>query len=543
MLKKLQDNPILTLLVLVFIMLGFSIDTLPVSIMEARNFITAREMVVDGNWILTTMNGDARYEKPPLPTWFSAIFALIFGVKNILALRFPTLLFIAVTAVFTYLLSFKLLYNKLHALINGLIVISSFYVFGITVEAPWDIFTHGFMLIGILFLYVGFQNETLSFKNILLAGFFIGFSILSKGPISIYALLIPFLIAYGLTFKFKHKKHFGYVLMVLVIALIIGGWWYFYVRINDTETFKSIAERETSNWSSYNVKPFYYYWSFFTQSGLWTIPAFISLIYPYLKSRVSNIKAYRLSLFWTLAAVILLSLIPEKKSRYLMPVLIPLAINTGFYIEYLFREFKNLKSKKEIIPVYFNFSLIAIIALAIPVLGYIFFNENFADSWFRFVLVSLACIVLGTIIMHQLIKKNIKNVFFATIIFYVVLLSIGLPLSKSMISKNYNPISTLFLENKKQGIKVYGFNYVSPEMIWQFGDKIPPIKNNDGIIIFPKEDMFGMLANGISIEDQNKLINSYYIEKMETFDLNVSDPDSKKYNGRLRNDYYILTKK
>ena len=39
-----------------------------VNIMEARNFITAREMITDGNWLLTTMNGIARYEKPPLPT-------------------------------------------------------------------------------------------------------------------------------------------------------------------------------------------------------------------------------------------------------------------------------------------------------------------------------------------------------------------------------------------------------------------------------------------------------------------------------------------
>src|SRR5690554_2551759 len=140
--------------------------------------------------------------------------------------------------------------------------------------------------------------------------------------------------------------------------LVVGGWWYIYVRWQDPETFVAIAQKETSNWGSYNVRPFYYYWSFFAQSGLWAIPALVALIYPYMKKRVSNLQAYRFSLLWTLFSVLLLSLVPEKKTRYLMPVLIPLAINTGFYIEYICRRFSSMK-KSERIPVYLNFGLIS----------------------------------------------------------------------------------------------------------------------------------------------------------------------------------------
>ncbi|HNQ27790.1 MAG TPA: glycosyltransferase, partial [Aquaticitalea sp.] len=67
--KILYDRPIAIMVIVVLAMLLFGNETIPVSIMEARNFITAREMVDDGNWLLTTMNGEARYEKPPLPTW------------------------------------------------------------------------------------------------------------------------------------------------------------------------------------------------------------------------------------------------------------------------------------------------------------------------------------------------------------------------------------------------------------------------------------------------------------------------------------------
>lgn len=37
-------------------------------IMEARNFVTAREIIENGNWLIPTMNGVYRFEKPPLPT-------------------------------------------------------------------------------------------------------------------------------------------------------------------------------------------------------------------------------------------------------------------------------------------------------------------------------------------------------------------------------------------------------------------------------------------------------------------------------------------
>ena len=82
-------------------------------------------MITDGNWLLTTMNGEARYQKPPLPTWFTAIFGLLFGIKNILALRFPGLIMVIIIAVFSYLLSNKLLKDKLISI--SIFWISSFF--------------------------------------------------------------------------------------------------------------------------------------------------------------------------------------------------------------------------------------------------------------------------------------------------------------------------------------------------------------------------------------------------------------------------------
>ncbi len=350
MINTIEKYPILTIIVFVLVMLGISFNYLDVTIMEARNFITAREMLTDDNWLLTTMNGEPRYQKPPFPTWLAAFSAFLFGLKNIVVLRLPGILMAATLGVTSYLFSKKLLNDQLHSFFNGLITITSFYVIAIIIEAPWDIFTHGFTLLGIYHLYQLFEKGKNYWKHTLMAGLFIGLSILSKGPVSFYALLLPFLISYGVVFKYKgfRSKAFS-MFSVLIIGLIVGGWWYLYVRFQDPTTFLEMAQRETGNWSSYNIRPFYYYWSFFTQSGIWTIPAFISLLYPYMKSRVKHLKAYKLTFFWTIIAVILLSIIPEKKSRYLMPVLIPLALNTGFYVYYLVRKFKTIITKNNAI--------------------------------------------------------------------------------------------------------------------------------------------------------------------------------------------------
>ncbi|WP_179349785.1 ArnT family glycosyltransferase [Winogradskyella pacifica] len=536
MIKLIEKYPILSILLFVIVMLGFTIDAIPVTIMEARNFISAREMLTDNNWILTTMNGEARYQKPPLPTWITAVFGYIFGITSVLALRWPALLFVASIGISTYLISKKLELTKSHSLINGFIALTSFYILGITIEAPWDIYTHGFMLMALYQLFILFQNQKTTILRSLLFVLFLAGSVLSKGPVSLYVLFLPFIIAYGVAFKYKGGTlHFLKLVSLLVFGIVLGGWWYLHVRVADPETFSAIAQRETSNWHSYNVRPFYYYWSFFIQSGLWTVPAFISLLYPYLKTRVTNLKAYRFTFFWTIFAVILLSVIPEKKSRYLMPVLIPLALNIGFYMEYLIREFKNLKDKKETFPVYFQFGLIGIIALLFWIAG--FFLGPFLTGIVlaRFIVSAIVLAIIGFFIFKQLKAKNIKATFYLVIAFMLSVGVLVLPLAQVQSQADYKPLSELASDN----IPLYTLDGVSPEALYNYGKKIPSIKTEEGIEL-PKEKEFRLLTSTTNPEKIDELAKLYTIEFMATYDLNFSDRDHK---SRLINQLYKLTLK
>lgn len=542
LIKTIEKYPKLSIICLTCLLMLPNISGLWVNIMEARNFITAREMLHDGNWILTTLNGLPRYEKPPLPTFITAIFGWIFGLQNIFWLRLPTVIMVCITGIYTYLFS-KQFRLKTQALVSGLIAVSSFYILMICHEAPWDIYAHAFMLIAIVHMLRAYHSENR--WDVPISAVFIACSVLSKGPISIYVLLLPFLLAYGIVYGVKNKFALK-TAVPLIIGILLGSIWFIYVRIADAQAFIEIVSTETANWTSYQMKPFYYYWTFFLQSGLWSIPAFIGLLYPYLRKRVSNKKAYNLSFLWTIFALILLSVIPEKKSRYLMPVLIPLAINTGFYIEYLIRTFPSLKHKYETVPVYINFGGLGILGLISPVVAYSVFPDKIADILPQFLLTSALLFALALILTLNVFRKNnMRSAFYLTLFFFAGFNVSAFPLLLKFqnMNKAFSPITNLKTEANKQHLQVYQLDTISPEMLWDYGSSIPVINTESGEYKFPETDKFYLLVN-----NKNNLFNSnatkiYNVVDKETFDRNIFPQNSKKHKPRNIVYAYIFTKK
>jgi len=332
-------------------------------------------------------------------------------------------------------------------------------------------------------------------------------------------------------------------MIILILAVILGGWWYLYVRLEDPHTFEAITSKETANWTSYNVRPFYYYWSFFTQSGVWTIPAFIGLLYPYLKNRVIDKKAYLFTFLWTMISLLLLSIIPEKKSRYLLPILIPLALNTAFYIEYLFRKFTELKDKRETVPVYFNFGLIASIGLIFPVAGYFYLKDAITGKWVWFVLLSITLFSIGWFMIRNLSRRKIQPVFYLTIAFISTVICFGMPLAKTLtINPDYKGLSQLKEWQDKNNIEIYEYSYFTPELIWDYGSTIKVLKKNE-IITIPSDQQFGVLVANETISAFFKTFENYSIEKITEYDMNPKGKEDRSHKTRLHRNFYRLTTK
>ncbi|GGZ53709.1 MULTISPECIES: ArnT family glycosyltransferase [Mesonia] len=527
------------LLIIIGLIFFVNLDAIYVNIMEARNFITAREMINLNNWLLTTLNDVPRYQKPPLPTWLTALFGNLANFKSLILLRLPAALcsLLLIFGFYKILPKFKI--STEQSFQAALILATSFYIIFSGRNGQWDIFTHAFMMICIYYLWKFFNNDNKLYVHAILAALFFGFSFLSKGPVSLYALLLPFIISYGIVYKYQNfKKRWLPLISFLLIGLLIGGWWFIYVRLADPAAFLKIAEKETTNWGNYNIRPWYYYWSFFTQSGIWTIPSLVALLYPYLKNKVTNKKAYLFSFLWTIISVILLSVIPEKKSRYLLPVLIPMAFNTSFYVEYLIRKFKELPSKEKWV-VYFNHGLIALIGLAFPIAGY-FVLDIEGVYWIYFLLTSVGLVVAALVMFLNLKKQIYTKVFYATIGFVCIIISFGLPLVDTLLNNpKFHNFNELHAFAEKENFKLYDYGGKTPEIIWEYGEPIPTIQKDS--LYTPNIERFGIIMAEKDSSIVEKFTN-YKIIASDRYDLNYVNPEKGGYKSRLIRKFYLLQK-
>ena len=538
-----KKYPLLVLMFVSLLMLLPHLDAIQTNIMEARNLVTAREMVNNGHWIFTTLNNLPRYEKPPLPTWITALFGAVGGFGSLFWLRLPVVLITLLLVYFFYRLMKAIKPGDNQPLHASLILITSFYIFFGGRDNQWDIYTHAFMVAAIFFMVKAFRQPDGTAKNIILSGLFFGCSFLSKGPVSLYALFLPFVVAYFFIYKEAYKKNLRLLLLMVIIGLIIGFSWFVYVRLFDTSNVHAALDQESGRWGKYEVKPFWYYWSFFTQSGIWTVPAFVSLLYFYMRRRVKDVKAYQLSFWWTILSLVLLSCIPEKKVRYVEPVLIPLAMNTSFYIEYLIDNFKTLTQKLDKCIALFTFGLVGIVALAVPVVLFFILKGSVGDYIIWYGLLSLASLFCGIMIIKGLYKKRFENVFYAVVFYMCAVVITLIPLSKFFYSNPaYYSAASLRAIEKSLNIKTYEVNGFIPEIIWDYGNSIPEITGKDSTVTMPRDSLFGLLMNEGDLPALQQNYKGYQFDKKASIDINAMRRGKKGYSTRLVKEYYVVRK-
>lgn len=289
-------------------------------IMEARNIVTAREMVYEGHWLVPTMNGQLRLEKPPLPTWLAATAEAV--LPDCLALQRGMAGMAALLLVF-YFGKFARSVLHLDPLVPVLMFCTCYNVVLAGRTASWDIYCHAFMMGGIWHMVRAFNAPSGELSHFLAAGIFAGLSILSKGPVSLYGLFLPFLINYVFFYRPPIKSKWSGIAAMVIVAIAIGTWWYAYVHITLSDAFSTVARKESSAWLNHNVRPWWYYWNFFLETGVWSLLLLTAMFLPFANRQRRKSRRWLFSLGWMLTSLILLSLIPEKKNRYLLPLLIP----------------------------------------------------------------------------------------------------------------------------------------------------------------------------------------------------------------------------
>ncbi|MCB2410658.1 ArnT family glycosyltransferase [Hymenobacter lucidus] len=329
------------------------LGTLAVGLMEARNFVAAREMAAGGSWLIPTMNGQLRLAKPPLPTWaVAAVLQLTGGTTDPALLRLPAALMATLLVLFFWGLAKELtraapsetLAPGRTAWLAALVLASSLLVVTVGREGHWDIFSNSLAVGSLWLLARGWNQAGPAYASFLGAGLLLGGTILSKGPVSLYTIVLPFVATYAWVGqpdgRARLRRHWRGVLTAVGVAAVVGGAWPMYVWQHVPAAAAAVARTEATAWGERHVESVWYYFNFPVFAGVWTVVALAVLAVPYARRRAGRFVPYALALGWLLASFVLLSIVPEKKERYMLPLLPPLVLLLTGLLRYWEQEFE-----------------------------------------------------------------------------------------------------------------------------------------------------------------------------------------------------------
>jgi len=536
-----QNRYIHYLIIVVVSFFAFIVNNhvIPADLMESRNLATAQEMVRNDNYLIPTMNGELRLEKPPLPTWIAA------GIENLTpgnleVQRCAVGLIATLMAFFLYFFVSRLSNNNSIGLMASLILVTCFNVILMGRTATWDMYCHSFMLGAIYFLFMAFEKKGAQWKYFILSGIFLGLSFLGKGPVSFYALLLPFIISYIWVFRPSIKgKGFPFTVMIFV-CLAVSFWWMAYIIIFHPDMALSVAHKESSSWINHNVRPLYYYWQFPAEAGIWALSLVTTIIYFFAFKKYEHRKEYKFSMIWFLASLILLSIIPEKKTRYLLPILIPGSICIAFYF---YHSIKHMATKAEKVIFRINAFIITLILFAVPVALYIIFFKENQLSILVLILTVICSWGLGIYIFRAAFNKKrirVSGVFNAIILCMIMVETLCMiPIGKMFINPERHSIRILRENKEVQGLPFfYNENeHLRMELVYEANQTIRPMSAaNDSLIYNSTPFVF---VSGLPIDSlfMNKNVQ---IEMIDTFDNNWQKTGSRKYNRDLVREVAII---
>lgn len=421
-----------------------------VNLMEARNFVAAREMAAGGSWLIPTMNGALRLAKPPLPTWASAaVVQLTQQPANPFWLRVPAAVLATLLVFFFWGLMRELTCTRpgeteapgRTAWLAALVLATSLLTITVGREGHWDVFANSLLMGCLWALSRAWHAEQSSWRWFGLSG----------------------------------------LLLMAVVGLAVGLAWPIYLSVqNDVAPAAlAVARLEATSWVERHSRPFWDYWNFPVFAGIWTPVALAALAVPFARPRAGRYVPYAAGLAWLLIALLLLSVVPEKKERYMLPLMPPLAL----LMSGLLRHFETAWQQHPTPPLETRLlriwaGLLALIFVLIPVALGLAKLPDFAPGTPVFTLVSMVFWALAAGVAWRLKRAlgptALVNVSLAAMLALLILL---LPAHAAWINRRADPglrrAEQLQHNPVLAGIPWYTFEELHIKEVWRAGRATP----------------------------------------------------------------------
>ncbi len=344
-------------------------DALPLDTGEAKTIVTARDMVANGDWMNPIMNGVSRLDKPPLASWVAAFVECSYPY-NISAQRIAAGIMGLMWALFFFGVARYMDRRRGFAEIATFVFLTCYNVIYAGRIVGRDIYSDAFMMGGIYFMMRLLYDHRYfprphKWRWAMLSGLCMGLSFLSDGVVSFYSMLLPFIITIMAYKPTDMKGKWMPSLLGIALCLLVSGWWMVNLAVQKDGAVSDFFMTQWSLWTNSHVRPWFYYWRFFSEMGVWAVFMIAALLVPYWSKRVSTKRIYQMALLWLVVALVLLSLLPSKNMSDLVVVMPPCSLAVACLIFYYVNKWpKDLLGKAVF---YVNGYVVSLIVLGLPI--------------------------------------------------------------------------------------------------------------------------------------------------------------------------------
>jgi 4-amino-4-deoxy-L-arabinose transferase-like glycosyltransferase len=356
----LNDLTLLFVLIAIFYLLWLGSHAL-LTPDEARYSEIAREMVQTKDYITPRLNGTVFLDKPILYYWLQASAIKMFGLNEWSLRLWPA--FIGVIGCLILYVGGRLLFNRRTGILAAIILATSPLYFGMSHYANLDLEVAVFISVSLLAFIIGIQNDNKQQTLWLwLAYICAGLAILTKGMMGLAFPMMIIGIWILLLNNWRIIKNMRLPSGLVLILIITLPWFYWVQQANPNFMDHFFLNQQVTRFVSKDfndAEPFWFYLPI-VLGGIfpWIIFLPQSIIYHYqlIKKDKTRYNAELFLLLWPLLIFIFFSIPHSKTIGYIVPVIPPLALLLGRYLDNLW---SNLISNK------FRVGLKAFIGLAI----------------------------------------------------------------------------------------------------------------------------------------------------------------------------------
>lgn len=297
---------------------------------ESNYALSAKEMVLSGDWLSPQIYGHYWYDKPIFFYWLTALAYKVFGFTEFASRFFPAMFGMGGLALVAW--GGSKLYNARSGFFSGLVLLSSVEFFLISKSVITDAVLFFFFSATLLFFYLGYRDGKTKYWYIMYAA--AGFSVLTKGPIGVLlpGLIITLFLLWQRDWRILGRMHI--MTGSLLCAIVAVPWYVAMYSLHGSDfvnTFFGTHNFLRATVSEHPRDDVFYYYTLVNILALFPWSALVPVaVYQWWKDGHPSLDAqHKFLILWTVVIFAFFQCMATKYITYTYPLLFPASLLLG----------------------------------------------------------------------------------------------------------------------------------------------------------------------------------------------------------------------